>query len=130
MRYKNAEELAERLANSAPPVRKAPPWTGSKYRNIRCSDDSGQKFDSKLEKRVYQRLCLEHGAQNVLRQVSLPITATHRMRPDFMLLEQVNDDGSFVARFIDAKGKPTTDWLLKASVLLEKHGIRVGVVGK
>ena len=46
----------------------------------------GKRFASKLECKVYQDLCQEHGASNVMRQVSLLLANGERIIPDFMVI--------------------------------------------
>lgn len=84
-------------------------------------------FDSKLEHRVYQRLCLAHGERNVIRQVSIPLGKL-RIRPDFMVIEERFGDGSFRARLVDAKGLPTREWRAKANHLEQAHGLEIQII--
>ena len=95
-----------------------------KYRNIPTTVD-GKKFDSKLEAKVYQDLCLEYGKENVICQVSIPIGA-QRIRPDFMvILGRLFDTGAIGVKFIDAKGRETQAWKAKANCLKALHGIEI-----
>ncbi len=84
----------------------------------------GERFDSKLEYRVYRRLVTEHGAYSVLRQVTIR-AGKNRMRPDFMVIHERYEDGSFRASLHDAKGLVTRDWQAKAHHLQHAHGLRV-----
>ena len=104
------------------------PRPRSKYRNIPTVVD-GQRFDSKLEAKVYGDLCLEYGKQNVIRQVSIPIGA-QRIRPDFMVLIYKDpldkfEEPSYNVMFIDAKGRETPAWRAKANCLKALHGIEI-----
>ena len=95
-----------------------------KYRNEPCVGADGSKFDSKKERRDYERLCAEHGERNVIRQVSIPI-GERRIRPDFMVIISRNGDGTFVAKLMDSKGMETREWAAKSNHLLDKHGISI-----
>ena len=55
-----------------------------KYRNVPVETADGQRFDSKLEAKVYGDLCAEYGKENVVRQVSIPIAPGVRIRPDWV----------------------------------------------
>ncbi len=94
----------------------------TKYGNVRVEHD-GEAFDSKLEHRVWLRLCAS--AVAVIRQVSLPLGGKRRMRPDFLVIHDVLPDGRFVGEFVDAKGMETEAWTLKAKWLEDKYGIKV-----
>lgn len=98
-----------------------------KFRNVPCEGADGAKFDSKKEKAVYDRLCAQHGKENVVRQVSIPIGA-RRIRPDFMVIFERFDDGTFRAGLIDAKGMATDAWKIKAEFLKVIHGIAISTL--
>ena len=99
-----------------------------KYRNKPCEYE-GQRFDSKLELKVYLDLVAVWGAPNVIRQVSIPI-GKGRMRPDFFVITSRFDDGSFRGHFVDAKGVITAAWRRGANHLEDKHGIKISLVKK
>ena len=101
----------------------------NKYNNRKVTDEHGNNFQSKHELLVYQKLLKLYGWKNIIRQVSLPI-GLQRIRPDFLVIESINDDGSFTARLVDAKGRPTPDWQFKANKVEEKHGIHIETLGK
>jgi len=95
-----------------------------KYGNI-PTERGGEKFDSKLEADVYDSLCAQFGKGGVIRQVSMPLSNGKRIRPDFMVIHSRNNDGTFVASFIDAKGMPTAAWTAKANHFEDKYGIEI-----
>ena len=99
------------------------PRPRNKYRNVPTVVD-GKRFDSKLEAKVYQDLCLEYGKENVICQVSIPIGA-QRIRPDFMVIQYRWPNGTMKVVFIDAKGRETPAWRAKANHLKDKHGIEI-----
>ena len=111
------------------------PRPRNKYRNVPTVVD-GRRFDSKLEAKVYQDLCLEYGRENVVCQVSIPIGA-QRIRPDFMVIVGCHpmrnfktnpvSDGPIIHEilFIDAKGRETQAWKAKANCLKALHGIEI-----
>lgn len=100
-----------------------------KYKNEPCEVD-GEKFDSKLEARVCHRLRLEHGRENVIRQVSIPLDAEKRIRPDFLIIAERYEDGSFRGFFVDAKGRLTDRWATAAAWLKDKHGLKIELIRK
>lgn len=103
-----------------------------KYRNVPV-EVNGEKFRSKLEAKVYADLCREYGESNVLREVSIQLGQGKRMRIDFVVIEAWRTGDVYknanrrlpVMRFIDAKGKATEAWKLKAAWLLDKRGIEI-----
>ena len=100
-----------------------------KYRNTPVYVD-GERFDSKHERAIYDRLVAEHGAENVIRQVSLPIGGGNRLRVDFMVIwvdyaKSKTTPGCVLVEFIDAKGVVTDTWKAKARHLADKHGIKI-----
>lgn len=101
-----------------------------KYRNEPCTGINGEKFDSKQERRDYERLIAQHGRRNVMRQVSIRLTEKQRMVVDFLILLEVREDGTFVGRFADSKGIMTRVWKNKADVLRDKHGLSVELLTK
>jgi len=110
---------AGQLAAAREPQAKKP----SKYKAEPVVVD-GERFDSKLEYRVFQRLVAEHGAYSVLRQVTLR-AGKNTMRPDFLVIHERYEDGSFRASLHDAKGMVTRDWQARAHHLEHAHGLRV-----
>ncbi len=110
---------AQQLAAAREP--KAP--KRNKYRAEPVVVD-GERFDSKLEYRVYQRLCAGYGERNVMRQVTLRC-GKNTMRIDFMIIEQRHDADRVTVSFRDAKGMETRDWTARANHLEDAHGIRV-----
>lgn len=88
-----------------------------------------ERFDSKLERRTFDRLVAEHGRQSVVRQVSMPIEGG-RIRPDFMVIHERFEDGRALVEFIDAKGRETLAWKKSAKQLRERHGLAVRLMKK
>lgn len=131
MRYRNlddlrakcgpraAEQAAAALAERAQPDRR-------KYRNEPVEAD-GERFDSRHEYRVAVALRVKHGRENVIRQVSLPIGEL-RIRPDFLVIYERYEDGTFRAELVDAKGMMTAAWRAKANHLEAQHGLRIRLV--
>lgn len=105
-----------------------PPAPPSKYRNQRCELE-GERFDSKLERRVYQHFCDAYGVENVIRQVSFPI-GNRRIRPDFLIILERFADGSFRGFLADAKGHATDAWKCRANHLRDKYGLDIRIVKK
>ena len=97
------------------------PAKPSKFRNQRC-EWQGQQFDSKLERDVYIALVGVYGKENVIRQVSMPIGGK-RIRPDFLIIHERFEDGTFRAELADAKGVVTEGWSAKANHLESVHGL-------
>ena len=106
----------------------AKPAAPSKFGNVRTENEAGEKFDSKLERTVYERLVARFGIKNVMRQVSLVLPGGVRMKPDFLVIHERFDDGTVRVGLLDAKGHATRDWLNKAKVMREWFGWPVRVV--
>ena len=88
------------------------------------------RFDSKLEARVYLRLCGEHGKENIIRQVTIPLGGGASLRPDFFVITDRFADGSFRVKLMDGKGKPTRDWTNKNKWLKQKYTIGIEPIKK
>ena len=104
------------------------PFGRKKYRNIPC-EVNGEKYDSKLEAKVHGDLIRGFCKERIIRQVSIPLGGK-RIRPDFLVITDHFEDGSFRGFFADAKGKATRDWEAKAAWLLDKHGIKIRLIKK
>lgn len=118
-----AEEESPRPSILAPSPAPEPPAKPTKYRNV-PTERGGQRFDSKLEADVYDRLVAYYGKLNVIRQVSFPI-GRKRIRPDFFVILAGR-------RFVvaDAKGIATDAWKSKANHLRDVHGIEIVLIHK
>lgn len=99
------------------------PAPQSKYGNQKVWHN-GQRFDSKLERQWWKNFELQRLAGDiraVIRQVSLPLPGSgRRMRVDFVVIELTGN-----IRWIDAKGYPTKEWLLKRDIIEQAYGIRI-----
>lgn len=104
---------------------------GNKLRAIRCENEFGEVFDSKLERSVCATLRKVYGHENVIRQVSLPI-GLQRIVPDFLIIHgrDVFGPGTFVGELVDAKGWPTPAWKTKARRLEKQHGLSIRLIKK
>jgi hypothetical protein len=112
----------------------------STRRNEKVETHEGDKFDSKLEYHVYQRMVAE--GLDVIRQVSIPVGRNPfngkpiRMVLDFMEILEVREDGTAVIRLLDAKGidrktgehRTEEKWKLKAAMLEQRHGLSVKII--
>lgn len=87
----------------------------------------GMKFDSKRELEKFKEYELERIAGNirgVIRQVSIPLTGhKRRIRIDFMII-----DNNGRIRFVDAKGHPEREWLLKRDLIYQQFGLFIDTV--
>jgi hypothetical protein len=106
-----------------------------KYHNEPVVDeDTGEKFDSKLEHRVWKALVAKYGERNVMRQVSIMLKGGVRMRPDFIVLGWIDAYGNSTRtweRVIDAKGMPpTSDWNNKKKLLKAMFGLECEIIRK
>lgn len=79
----------------------------------------GKRFASKLECKVYQDLCQEHGASNVMRQVSLLLSNGERIIPDFMVIVR-RVDYPFLDDTSKLKAVPMNE--LEPSLVLKEIG--------
>ena len=105
-----------------------------KHRNVRCQD-SGRWFDSKLERANHLALERIYGKASVLRQVSFVVVdgpKKVRLIVDHVIVERSFCGDDFPRfRLYDTKGKaPTRDWINKARMLQEKHGLKIVAIGK
>lgn len=100
--------------------------TPGKYGNTRCTWQ-GMKFDSQHERDKFREFELERIAgkiRAVVRQVSMPMYgSSRRIRLDFMIVE---NDGRI--RWVDAKGYPTKEWLLKRDQVQQVYGITIETI--
>ena len=134
MRVKSIQDARDRLGKrAADQIEKAlqadnkkiiASRTRNKYGNVK-TERHGMEFDSILEADVYDDLCRQYGKDSVICQVSVPLAKGKRIRPDFMVIHSRNNDGSFVASFIDAKGRETAEWTAKANHFEDKYGIEI-----
>jgi hypothetical protein len=136
------ERPAEPVPAQAKPVvlvgNGAPGWKGGKQRKYKnepvTDEETGEKFDSRLEHRVWKALVAKYGARNVMRQVSIMLKGGIRMRPDFIVLGWIEEFGTSTRvfrRVIDAKGMPpTSDWNNKKKLLRAEFGIECEIIRK
>jgi len=106
-----------------------PQATRRKYGNQPTINACGERFDSKLEERVYGQLRAAYGDAGVVRQVSIPV-GDKRIRPDFLIIHSVMTDGRFIGELADAKGHATEGWTAKANHLKDKHGLSIREIKK
>lgn len=87
----------------------------------------GMKFDSLREMEHFRQFELERISgkiRAVIRQVSLPLTGhRRRIRVDFLI---INLDGS--VRWVDSKGHPEREWLLKRDLIHQQFGIYIETI--
>ena len=87
----------------------------------------GMKFYSEHELQTFKDFELERISgriRAVVRQISMPLTGSgRRMRLDFMVVE---NDGRI--RWVDAKGHPTKEWLLKRDLVQQAYGLQIETV--
>lgn len=98
----------------------------AKYRN-RKVQHQGQKFDSQRECDAWKAFRLQElhgGIRAVIRQVSMPMPASHRrIRIDFLIIEN-----NGMHRWFDAKGYPTAEFKLKADIVKSAYGITIELI--
>ena len=129
---KSPEQVMEAMTvwrGKGPPKKRA-----AKYNAKPCFRGE-ERFDSEHEAKVWDKLCLQVtadataeaiGGFPIHRQVSLRVgSANERIRPDFMLVKEVFDDGSFRAELLDAKGFPTPAWKAKQRRFLKLYGLKI-----
>lgn len=109
----------------------------SKFRNTKCTDAAGNKFDSKRELTRWRELLrLENDGwiEDLKRQVRFKLLPAQRRADgktergvsyiaDFTYLD--NQTGNRVYTVADAKGMQTDIWILKRKLMLFIHGITV-----
>lgn len=87
----------------------------------------GMKFDSLRELEHFKQFELERIAgkiRAVVRQVSLPLTGhRRRIRIDFMIIENTGH-----IRWVDSKGHPEREWLLKRDLIHQQFGIFIETI--
>lgn len=96
----------------------------SKYRNVRCQDEHGNKFDSQKELKRWGELQLLYRAGEITelrRQVSFELNEggifKYRYKADFTYYEK----GKYVVE--DSKGTRTAVYKKKCKLMLKVHGI-------
>jgi len=121
---------AQQVLEQTKPKAEAEPEPAAprKYPNQPVKVD-GVRYDSKLEAKVHARLELRHGRDSIIRQVSIPI-GSKRIRPDFLIIHERYEDGTFRAELADAKGHATDAWEAKANHLKSQHGLSIRLIKK
>lgn len=104
-----------------------------RYGNKRVIDeDTGEKFDSKLEHRVWKALVAKYGERNVMKQVAIPFRSGVKFKPDFIVLSPIREgEARYIIGVFDAKGpKPSEAWRNKAKTLKAEYGLTVQIIRK
>jgi len=105
-----------------------------KFGNVRCQDKDGRPFDSKRERENHLALERMYGKRDVMRQISFVIVdgpKKVRLIVDHVVLNPRRGADRPEISLYDTKGKaPTRDWINKARMLQEKHGLRIIAIGK
>ncbi len=102
----------------------------NKYNAIPTADGEGRVHPSKLQARVTDRI--RGDAVAVIPEVSMPLSTrkNDRIRIDCLVIEAVNEDGSFRGRFVEVKGKDLGEGKQKRRRFEDAYGIPVEVVTK
>lgn len=106
----------------------------SKLHNIK-TEYAGRVYDSKMEARVAHEYDLQQQTGSLIASIpqpSLPLTPKtgHRIRPDFMLIHEVFDDGTFRASLVDVKGYDTPGGRKNRNLFRQHYGIEVKLIQK
>lgn len=102
----------------------------NKYHAQPTADSTGRVHPSKLQARITDRLRGEY--LTVIPEVSIPLSDRQRdrIRIDAMAIIKVNDDGSFVGRMIEIKGKDLGEGKQKRRRFEDEYGIPIEVLKK
>lgn len=102
----------------------------NKYHAVPTADSTGRVHPSKLQARITDRLRGEY--LTVIPEVSIPLSDRQRdrIRIDAMAIIKVNDDGSFVGRMIEIKGKDLGEGKQKRRRFEDEYGIPIEVLKK
>lgn len=104
-----------------------------RYGNTRVIDEkTGERFDSKLEHRVWKALVEKYGERNVMKQVTIPLPGGVKFKPDFIVLSPICEgENRHLVGVFDAKGpKPSEAWRNKAKTLKAEYGLEVKIIRK
>lgn len=126
-------DLLRKRARTAPS--NEPPLRGSKYRNVKV-EIHGEKFDSKREAAYWQGLKAREAAGEIRalrRQVPYglycptAITDTHAQVSSYVadFVFEERDGAAWSTHVVDAKGKRTALYTLKAKWLFLQDGISI-----
>lgn len=123
-------KISRRVSSQPVPTTTAriPRFGRKKFNNIPCEGKDGTHYDSKLERSVVERQ--KEIYKTVVPQVSIPLGEGVRMRLDSLTIREFLQDGWFVARFTDAKGRATREWINKSKWCKDKYGIEIQVIKK
>lgn len=130
VRVWGASVMTERM--SAARFRELKAGKASKYGAVRTEGPSPggvRLFDSKKEARLARELEAERSIGGILDWIPQPSFEIGRdekgravrYRADALVILSLNDDGSFVGRLVDAKGKDTQTSRTKRAVLRSRH---------
>jgi hypothetical protein len=103
----------------------------NKYHAVKVVQPDGTVIDSKHEARVLAYLA--HEGVAVIPQVSIPLGKNpqsgrmQRIRLDALVILEVRDDGTFVGKFVDAKGLQTRDWTTKRNWFEQLYKARINI---
>ena len=101
------------------------PKPRAKFGNVKCTDETGQAFDSKHERKVHHAEAAN--AVAVIPQVSMPLGPAEggkvqRIRVDMLVIREVHEDGTFTGEFVDAKGMATDTAKTKRNWFQQLYG--------
>ena len=104
------------------------PVAPNKYRAIRTPDATGRVHPSKLQARVADQLRL--GAHAVIDEVSMPLSErpADRIRIDFLVIHEVNPDGTFRGEFVEAKGQDLGEGKQKRRRFEDRNRVPIRVI--
>jgi hypothetical protein len=102
----------------------------NKYHAVPTADAQGRVHPSKLQARVTDRLRVAYRA--VIPEVSIPLSERpdDRIRIDALVIERVIDDGFFIGRFIEIKGKDLPAGIQKRRRFEDLYGLKIEVIRK
>lgn len=114
-----------KLDDIAPALKKP-----NKYGAIPTADSTGRVHPSKLQATWTDRLRAAYLA--VIPEVTMPIEhdGSDNIRMDVLAIERVNDDGSFVGRMIEIKGRDLPEGKKKRARFERQYGVPVTVLRK
>ncbi len=100
----------------------------NKYNAVPTPDSEGRIHPSKLQALVTDRI--RGDAVAVIPEVSMPLSTrkNDRIRVDCLVIEAVNEDGSFRGRFVEVKGKDLGEGKQKRRRFEDLYHIPIQVV--
>lgn len=123
------KEYQEFLTTGKLPGQSAKP---SKLHNVR-TEYAGRNYDSRSEAKIAQNYDLQQQSGSLIASIpqpSMPLTpkTSRRIRPDFLLIQEIYSDGTFRGEFVDVKGFDTPAGKKNRQLFKDHYGVDIRLV--